>query len=65
MLGTAERREFGFKRAHFGPENILAVIEHARDGGVDGIAHPAALRGKIDKGNSRKIGSHIHCRSEL
>ncbi len=38
-----------FERAHLGTENELAVVEHARDGGVDLAAEPSALGRDIDE----------------
>ena len=35
----------------------LAVVEHARDRGVDARAEPAALRGHVDERNRRRFGA--------
>ena len=46
---AAERREVGFDRVHLGPEDELAMAEHARDRIVDRAAEPAALGGNVNE----------------
>ena len=63
LLRAAERREVGLEHAHFGPENVLPMSQHARDRVVDGAAEAAALGGKIDEGDRRRssLGVLVHC----
>ena len=49
MLGAAEGGELGLERPHFRAHDELAMIEHARDGAIDRLAQPAALRADIDE----------------
>jgi len=59
MTCAAERRELGFERAHFRPENELAMVQNPPDRGVYGRTEPAALRGHVNK-RDRRIGAQIH-----
>ena len=53
VAGAAELGERRFERPHLGTENELAVLEHARDRGVDPAAEPAALGGNVDERDGR------------
>ncbi len=49
MLGAAEGGELALEGAHLRAEHELAVVEHARDRGVDGGAETAALGRDVDE----------------
>jgi hypothetical protein len=60
MFGAAEGCKLGLEGPHFRSKDKLRVIQNLQHSVVDGAAKTAALRGKVDERNSRKIGSHIH-----
>ncbi len=60
MLGAAECGELALEGAHLRTEHELAMIEHARDRGVDGGAETAALGRNVDEWNRRRFDTLVH-----
>ncbi len=59
---AGEFRELGLEGLHFRPEDELAMVKHALNGHVDGVAETAALCRNVDEWNRRQIGVLVHCK---
>src|SRR4029434_423895 len=52
MARAADGGKLALELGDLGTENVLAMFEHRRNGPLDAVAQPLALRGEVDEGGN-------------